>query len=196
MKSIIQHCIFAFFLLFGIASFCGCFAQSQNSTNVIQSETTKPSPTPSLRPANTKPVDDLPEMIKLQIKGVNIENSYYEDVLRQFGKPLSSKKRGTNPCGGTKLTLRYPGLTISLDPDENEQKFFVVFAEITSPEWEVSGIRIEASLEDVRAKFGKSSELIKESKLETIWYYAGDGGANFYFRKNKLVKITWEMNLC
>jgi len=196
MKSIIQHFVFAFFFLFAIASFCGCFAQSQNPANVAQPEATKPSPKPSPLPTNTKSTEDLPEMIKLQIKGVNIENSYYEDVLRQFGKPLSSKKRGTNPCGGTKLTLRYPGLTVSLDPDENEQNFFVVFAEVTSPEWEVSGIRIGASLEDVRAKFGKSSELRKESKLETIWYYAGDGGADFYFRKNKLVKITWEMNLC
>ena len=151
---------------------------------------------PSPSSINTKPADDSPEMIKLQIKGIYIENSYYKDVLRQFGKPLSSKKRGTNPCGGTKLTLRYPGLIINLDPDENEQNFFVVFAEITSPEWEVSGIRIGASLEDVQAKFGKSSELSKESGLETIWYYAGDGGADFYFRKNKLVKITWEMNLC
>ena len=196
MKSVIQHFIFAFFLLFGVASFCSCFAQSQNPINVAQPGTTKSSPSPSPLPTNTKPADDLPDMIKLQIKGIHIENSYYKDVLRQFGKPLSSKKRGTNPCGGTKLTLRYPGLTVNLDPNENEQNFFVVFAEITSPEWEVSGIRIGASLEEVRAKFGKSSELSKESGLETIWYYAGDGGADFYFRKNKLVKITWEMNLC
>jgi hypothetical protein len=195
VKHIIQHFIFAFFLLLGVASFCGCFAQSQNSTNVVQSETTKPSPTQSPLPTNTKPADDLPEMIKLQIKGVDIGTSY-EEVFRRLGKPLSSRKRGTNPCGGTKLTLRYSGLTVNLDPDADEQNFIVVFVEVTSPEWEVSGIRIGASLEDVRAKFGKSSELRKESRLETIGYFAGDGYADFYFRKNKLVKVSWELNLC
>jgi hypothetical protein len=92
MKFIIQHFVFALFLLFAIASFCGCFAQSQNSTNVAQPETTKSSPMPSPPSTNTKPADDLPEMIKLQIKGIYIENSYYKDVLRQFGKPLSSEK--------------------------------------------------------------------------------------------------------
>ena len=195
VKHIIRHFIFLIFLLLNVASFCGCFAQSQNSTNVVQSENTKLSPTQSPLPINTKPTDDLPQTIKLEVKGVDIGTSY-EDVLRQLGKPLSSKKRGTNPCGGTKLTLRYSGLTVNLDPDADEQNFIVVFVEATSLKWEVSGIKVGASLEDVRAKFGKSSELRKESGLETIGYFVTDGYANFYFRKNKLAKITWELNLC
>ena len=196
MKHIIQHFIFAFFLLLSIASFCGCSAQSQNSTNAVQSENTKPSPTLSPLPSNAKSADDLPQTIKLEVEGVDTGTSY-QDVLRQLGKPLSSKKRGTNPCGGTKLTLRYSGLTVNLDPDADEQNFIVVLIEVTSPKWEVaSGISVGASLEDVRAKFAKSSELRKENGLDYVSYFVIDGYANFYFRNNKLVKINWELNLC
>ena len=195
VKHIIRHFIFAFFLLLSVASFCGCSAQSQNSTNAVQSENTKPSPTSSPIPNNTKLADDLPQTIKLEVKGVDIGTSY-QDVLSQLGKPLSSKKRGTNPCGGAKLTLRYSDLTVNLDPDADEQNFIVVLIEVTSPKWEVSGISIGASLEEARAKFGKSSELRKENGLNYVSYFVTDGYANFYFRNNKLVKVNWELNLC
>lgn len=182
-------------MLLNVAGLCGCFAQLQNSNNIAHSEISNSFPTPSPLPTNTKPADDLPQTIKLEVKSVDIGTSY-RDVLRRLGKPLSSKKRGTNPCGGTKLTLSYPGLTVNLDPDADEQNFIVVFVEVTSPNWEVSGISVGASLEDVRAKFGKSSKLRKESGLDTIGYFVTEGYADFYFRKNKLVKVSWELNLC
>jgi hypothetical protein len=136
------------------------------------------------------------QTIKLEIKGVDIGASY-QTVLRQIGKPLSSRKGGTNPCGGTKLTLRYSGLVIKLDPDADEQNFIVVEIETNSPKWEVaSGISVGASLADVQTKFVQTDKPTKERGLEKLSYFVTDGYANFYFRNKKLVKVNWELNLC
>ena len=195
VKHIFRHFIFILFLLVFVASFFGCSAQSQNLTNVVQTQTTKPSPTPLPLPNNTNSSEDLPPITFLVIKGVSLGTSY-QTVIRQLGKPLSSKKGGTNPCGGTKQVLRYSGLTITLDEDEDRQNI-VVLIEITSPKWEVtSGINTSASLEDVRAKFGQSDEPITESGLEILTYGDGDGYVKFYFRNKKLVKVERNLNLC
>jgi hypothetical protein len=57
------------------------------------------------------------------------------------------------------------------------------------------GIRIGAALKDVRATFGKPLDGADES---TISYTTKDnlGTANFYFRNNKLVKVTMSETLC
>lgn len=136
------------------------------------------------------------QTIDLKVKGIDVGASY-QTVLRQLGKPLLSRKGGTNPCGSTKLTLRYSGLTITLDGDSDEGNFTVVAIEITSPKWEVApGIKVGASFTDVQAKFVQTEEPTKEKGLKNLSYFVIDGYANFYFRDNKLVKVTWELNLC
>ena len=135
------------------------------------------------------------QTIDFNVKGIGIGTSY-QTALRQFGKPLSNRKSGTNPCGGTKQTLRYSGLTITLDEGEDRQNI-IVLIEVTSPKWEVaSGIGVGASLKDMRAKFGQSGELSKELGFNVLTYFDGDGTANFYFRNKKLVKVNRDLNLC
>jgi hypothetical protein len=144
----------------------------------------------------TLPTAASAQTIVLQVKGVDI-GAKYQTVLRQLGKPLSSKKRGTNPCGNTKLVLRYSGLTITFDDDGSGRNFIVVVIEVTSPKWEVApGISVGASLADVQKKFSQTEAPTKEKGLENLSYFAGDGYANFYFRNKKLVKVAWELNLC
>jgi len=141
------------------------------------------------------PTVSAAQTIDFKVKGVGIATSY-QTVLRQLGKPLSSRKGGTNPCGGKKQVLRYSGLTITLDEDEDKQNI-VVLIEVTSPKWKVaSGISVGASLKDVQAKLGQSVELSKESGFEVLTYLDGDGAIAFYFRNKKLVKVTRDLNLC
>lgn len=142
------------------------------------------------------PLMTAAQKIDLQVKGVDIGASY-QTALRQLGKPLSSKKGGTNPCGNTKLMLRYPGLTLTFDADENGQNFIVVKIEITSPNWEVAPqVKVGVSLKDVKAKFVQTDKPEGKSGLEKLSYFVTDGYANFYFRGKKLIKIAWELNLC
>jgi hypothetical protein len=178
MKQIIRHFSFTSFLLLSIASCFVYSAKSQTLPDIILS-------------------DNPPQAIKLEVKRVDIGASH-KTVIRRLGKPLSSKKGGTNPCGGTKLTLRYSGLTVTLDSvDTDGQNFIVVSLEVASPKWEVaSGIRTGASLQDVRSKFGQSSELRKKKGMYYVSYFVTDGYANFYFRNKKLVKVEWDLNLC
>ncbi len=190
-----RHFIFTSFLLVFVASFFGCSAQSQNLTNVVQTENAKPSPTLSPLPANTEVSNTPRDTFPFKIKGVGIGASYQE-VLRQLGKPLSNRKGGTNPCGGTKQVLRYSGLTITLDEGEDRQNI-VVLIEVTSSKWEIaSGISVGASSEDVQAKFGQPDDTTTESGLEVLRYFDGDGAVDFYFRNKKLVKVNRDLNLC
>ncbi len=136
------------------------------------------------------------QTVDFEVKSVGNGTSY-QTVLRQLGKPLSSRKGGTNPCGGTKLVLRYSGLKITLDDAGDTKEFNVVLIEVTSPKWQVaSGISIGVSLEDVRAKFGQPDEMSKKSGLKLLAYLDGDGAVTFYFRNRKLVKVTRGLNLC
>lgn len=195
MKHAFRNFIFTSLLLILVASFSGCSVQSQDVTNVVQTETAKPSPTSSPFPNNTNPFEE-PPITQFNVKGIGIGASY-ETVLRQFGKPLSSKKGKTDSCSESiKTILRYDGLTITFDEDEDEQNI-VVIIEVTSPKWEVApGVSVGASLEDVRAKFGQSNEVSKKSGFDVLTYFDGDGAANFYFWNNKLVKVNRDLNLC
>ena len=195
VKDIFRHFIFTSFLLVFVASFFGCSAQSQNLTNVVQTENAKPSPTPSPILANAKVSNTPRDTFPFEIKGVAIGTSY-QTVLRQLGKPLSNRKGGTNPCGGTKQVLRYSGLTITFDEGEDKENI-VVLIEVSSSKWEVaSGISVGASSEEVQAKFGQPDDTKSESGLEVLSYFDGDGAVDFYFRNKKLVKVTRDLNLC
>jgi len=135
------------------------------------------------------------ETIDLQVNGVGM-HATEATVVQKLGKPSSRKKGGIVPChdGETLLTWRYPGL--ALEFSENlEGKFTVFTATVTSPKWSVLGINIGASVGDVRRKFG-DGKLTKEKGLNYLSYYITDGYANFVFKKNKLIKIDWEVNMC
>jgi len=62
----------------------------------------------------------------------------------------------------------------------------------------VAGVRIGASREDVKNKFGEPFSKAEESG-ETIFHYvtkANLGMLNFHFRNNKLVKVAMTETLC
>ena len=135
------------------------------------------------------------QTIDLQINGVGI-GATEAAVVQKLGKPSSKKKGGIVPCynGDTLLTLRYPGLVLELTEDLSGN-FFVFTTTVTSPKWSVSGINIGANVNEVQKKFG-NGKIMKEEGLEYLSYYITDGYANFVFKKKKLIKIDWELNLC
>lgn len=131
----------------------------------------------------------------LNVKGVRF-GTPYQSVLGRLGKPLHSKKSNSLACGGGKiLTLRYSGLVIELV--EGRKDFQVVRIEAASPKWSIDkGIKIGAVLKDVKGKLGKPDKRTIKSGSVDLFYFTGDGRANFYFKNNKLVKAAWEENLC
>jgi hypothetical protein len=136
------------------------------------------------------------QSIELSVNGINVGASQ-EEVLSKFGKPLSTTKRGENPCGNLKLTIHYPGVKIVLDDDGDGKTFTVVAIEVTSTKWEVApGVRVGADSDTVRVRIGEASEPRKEGNVAEWPYSIPDGYAYLYFRNEKLVKAVWELNLC
>lgn len=129
------------------------------------------------------------QTIALDVNGVKIETTEAE-AIQKLGKPSSRKKVTGHECQGGLLRLHYPGLIIEL-----EDSGVVAAATVTSPKWSFSGINIGASVSEVKKKFG-ISESERKKGLDYLHYSIGDGGAEFIFRKGKLVKIYWEFNFC
>ena len=134
------------------------------------------------------------ENIDLQINGVEIETTEAE-VIQKLGKPSSRKKVTGDECQGSLLRLLYPGLILTLEDGNSDEKVVVATAAVTSPKWFFSGIYIGASISEVQKKFGISKSERKKG-LDYLYYTIGDGGAEFIFQKGKLVKIYWEFNFC
>jgi len=136
------------------------------------------------------------QTIDLQVKGVEIATPY-STVIQKLGKPLSKKKGGTFPCDNSDmLTLRYKGLIVRLIEANDGTGFIVGSVSITSAKWSISGVNIGASIKDIQTRFGQSEVETKKSGLENLSYGMAEGFANFYFRNNKLVKVSWEFNIC
>lgn len=135
------------------------------------------------------------QTINLKLSGIDIGTPRAK-VLKTLGKPLSSIKRGEFPCdNGPMLTLRYSGLTLKMLESNDGKDFIVGNVIVTSNKWSVSGIKIGASVNDVKNKFG-NKDLRKEEGFDALSYLINDGYAAFFFKKNKLIKIAWELNVC
>ena len=141
--------------------------------------------------------------IDLRVSGVG-SGTPDSVVAKTFGRPLRIKRENTNAdlsCSGeaeTSLTYFYPGLEIALIGIGKARQLQVYSIEVTSPKWVASGIRIGASMTDVLAKFGKP--ISKEERAgEMIFVYVTKGnlgGVDFYFRGNRLVRISMSETLC
>ena len=124
-----------------------------------------------------------------------------KQVIAKFGKPVTNKLNPRNECTGTRLrTMTYPGLSVEFD--EGEGSSYTVYAfTITSPRYDVSGIRIGAAPAEVAKLFGTSGRSIENSRLGPSWYYSMDeedsaGGTNFIFRRGKLFRIDTSYMIC
>jgi hypothetical protein len=144
----------------------------------------------------------LTTILNLSVKTVEI-GTLRKDVLKELGKPISSKKGRHFPCDeeGEVRTLRYQDLVLELIENYNNKKFFVASTIVKSDKWSVMNsrdgkiVKIGEGVEEVKEKFG-DGKLIHDDGLDTIAYPNTDGFAYFYFKNEKLIKIRWEINLC
>jgi hypothetical protein len=130
----------------------------------------------------------------INIKGVEVGISY-STVIKKLGKPISGKKGGSFPCdNGKMLSVYYKGLNLKFIESYPKKHFFVASVEITSSKWSVSGIKIGASLKEVKTKF--AGKLRKDGRFEVFGGFIKDGFSYFFFLNNRLVKIVSELNVC
>jgi hypothetical protein len=117
-----------------------------------------------------------------QVSGLDI-GAKYSDIVRKLGRPISDRQGGKVPCGGAMRTLRYNGLVLRLETGDTDP-LGLYKVEVTSAKWMVSRLRIGATRREVLSKLGPGP------------YFIDDGYLNFYYRKNKVIKIEWEFNFC
>jgi hypothetical protein len=134
--------------------------------------------------------------ISPSVRGIKLGTTYVK-VTRQFGEPLSERDGGKDSCNGEKLILRYPGVIFTLDGETALRYYIVISIEVTSPKYPFAPpVAVGASLAKVQSKFGRNGKLTKEAGGQKLSYLIKDGFADFYFRKNKLVRAVWRMNPC
>jgi hypothetical protein len=134
--------------------------------------------------------------ISPSVKGIGLGATYIK-ITRRFGKPLSERDGGKDACSGEMLALRYPGLVFTLDGETSLRYYVTVSIEVTSPKYPFApGIGVGASLAKVQAKFGRNGKRARDAGGQKLSYSIKDGFADFYFRKNKLVKAVLRMNPC
>jgi len=141
--------------------------------------------------------------IDLTVKNVR-SGTTYQEVLSNLGKPVKTARtsyKASQACSGnaeTHLSLKYPGLEITLLGDGKGKHLSVYAIEITSGKWSGSGSTLGDSIESIEKRFGKSNS-IEDRSGDKILYYAdrqGLGGVNFYFRNGKLRRILMTEALC
>ena len=134
------------------------------------------------------------QTIDLRVNGIGIGDKY-PAIVKALGRPASSVRRGEVPCGDAMQTLRYNGLLLRLEVGgPNPLGLYKV--QITSPDWNVSGIRLGASKAEIISTFGKAEEMT-EGKRRYLSYWIEDGWARIYLgRGNRVTLIEWEFNFC
>lgn len=182
-------------LLFSICLFTN-YSFSPFAEKVSPAQGVFPTLTPTITsPAPSDTASQDWNTVRNEVNGIAIADSY-ENVIKRFGKPISVKKGGTNPCGGNKSVLRFPGIEFTLDEEEDKSKI-VVGIEINSAQWEMApGVRIGFTLEEVRSKMGRLGTLSRENGTDVLSYGDGDGYLKYTFRKGKLVRTMRNLNMC
>ena len=141
--------------------------------------------------------------VNFRVKGVGLGSSYAV-VLRQLGRPVSSKREkildDTCDSPHTSLWLSYKGAVVELRGDLAGRNFDVVSMEVTSSSLLITpGIKIGMTEQDVRSKLGGAPwRVMNESGFRILDYVTkgNDGGARLYFREGRLVKVHWNYTLC
>jgi len=120
--------------------------------------------------------------VDFRVRNIGL-GSRYSTVLRQFGKPLKTKREKIldETCGPpyTSLRLKYPGLVIRLDGDIRGRDFRVVSVEVFAPQLLMSPIRIGMTEEESQSLLGAPWQERNESGFRILDYVTkgNDGGA-------------------
>ena len=142
--------------------------------------------------------------VNFRVRGIGLGSSY-NVVLRQLGRPVSSKREKIvdeyEVCGPsyTSLELSYAGAVIELRGDLRWRNFKVVSLEVTSSQILIApGIKIGMTEKEVRSILGVPWQERNESRFYILDYVTkgNDGGAALHFVAGRLVKVQWQYTLC
>jgi hypothetical protein len=139
-----------------------------------------------------------PAGIDFSIKNVRLGTAY-DDVIKNLGKPLTSRKIKTEICGeDTHLMLDYQGLKIDLVPGDKPDEFIVLEIEIASSKWLIEpNISIGSDLRTVGQKLGTPWNVAEENGFATNHYLTkGNDMADLYFQNGKLIRVRLWINPC
>ena len=136
----------------------------------------------------------------LQVNGVAL-GATYAATVKKLGKPTRDvTNRQIDQCIGSRIrTLYYPGLKLELV--EGEKKIFTVFSfDVTSGNWNVSGVKLGDASSVIEKQFGKTGRTVEREKAGPRWSYdmtdESPGGSNFYFKNGKLIEISSTYEMC
>lgn len=135
----------------------------------------------------------------LKVNGVGL-GAKYRDVIKKLGKPtrtVTSKK--IDECIGSYIrTMTYPGLELELD--DAGGGYTVYSMEITSGNWDLSGVKLGDTTAAVQKRFGTRKRTVEKHESGPFWFYDmtddNPGGTSFYFRGGKLVKVSSTYTMC
>lgn len=137
-----------------------------------------------------------PKFIDFNVEGVRLGDSE-SFVIEKLGKPRRRTIKEVDICGVTDiLELQYRGVTLQLD-NGLDGAWSVLEIAVTSSRLLVQPvIRVGATWNEVRTKFGES--LSGESKPGSDLHYLtrDNDNADFRFRNGKLSKIRLWINPC
>jgi hypothetical protein len=132
------------------------------------------------------------------VNGVSL-GATYKAMIAKFGKPLREKTNKMDECIGDRTrTVNYPGL--SFDLAESEGTFTVYGFEVTSPKYDVSGVKVGSAAASVQKRFGTHKRTVETVKSGPHWFYdmteESPGGTSFYFRNGKVLSISSNYAMC
>lgn len=148
--------------------------------------------------------------IDARIKTVGLFSNY-ASMTRNLGKPVSEKRQrpALSECSGETesfMEAKYSGLELQLNGDSRSRNFTVISFQVKNGSWEMQGIRIGSTREEVLRKFGKPFRVPEDSELEKgesgVVYLAklneaiGDGSVSFIFKNGKLIRFSAGVDLC
>jgi hypothetical protein len=123
----------------------------------------------------------------------------YQAVIAKFGKPTRVRTNKMDECIGDRTRdVEYPGLKFELA--ESDGTFTVYSFEVTSPKYDVSGVKVGDPIAKVQKRFGNVRRTVEKEKLGPRWFYdmtdENPGGTNFYFRGGKVYSISTTYMMC
>lgn len=136
----------------------------------------------------------------LQVNGVAL-GATYSAAVKKLGKPTRDvTNRKIDQCIGSRIrTIYYPGLKLELV--EGDRKTFTVFSlDVTSGNWNVSGVKLGDSSSVIEKQFGKTGRTVEKERSGPRWFYEmtdeNPGGSNFYFKNGKVIQISSTYEMC
>ena len=136
----------------------------------------------------------------LTVNGVALDAKYAE-VTWKLGKPTRvATTAKINECIGARIrTVYYPGLKIEMVEGDSKGDFHIFSFEITSPKWDVSGVRVGDPSGKVQKLFGTRGRRV-ENNPTVVWFYdmneESPGSSNFFFRAGNVYKISTTYEMC